>query len=55
MDFDDSSIGHDVDLLSPLDSPLPIKVELHNSHDTKKSQVPVLDLGRVKNRYPPLF
>ncbi len=55
MDFDDSSIGQEVDMLSPLDSPLPIKVELTPTHDFKKSMVPALDLDRVKSKYPPLF
>ena len=55
MDFDDSSVGHDIDLLSPMESPLPIRVELTPTHEQKRTQVPMLDLGRVKSRYPPIF
>ncbi len=43
-----------MDLLSPLRSPFPIKVELEPTHDKKKKNVPALDLKKVKARYPPI-
>lgn len=43
-----------MDLLSPLRSPLPIKVTLEPTHDKKKKNVPALDLGKVKSKYPPI-
>ena len=53
--IEDSEVDQEIGLLSPMRSPLPIKVTLEPTHEKKKKNVPALDLGKVKSKYPPIL